>query len=286
MPAEAARFVLTLSCGDRRGIVAAVANCIASQDCNIVESAQYGDPETERFFMRVAFSAPAAVSAESFSRGFRPVATAYDFDWQLHDLAIKPRVFILVSKFGHCLNDLLYRHSIGHLPMELVAVVSNHEGMRRRVEADGLSYIYLPVSPETRDEQEAALVKLIEAERVDLLVLARYMQILSNGLATRLSGRAINIHHSFLPSFVGARPYHKAHQRGVKLIGATAHYVTPDLDEGPIIEQDVGRVDHAMSVEEMIALGRDIEATVLARAVRFHLEHRVLINGVRTVVFR
>jgi formyltetrahydrofolate deformylase len=286
MPAEAARFVLTLSCGDRRGIVAAVANCIASQDCNIVESAQYGDPETERFFMRVAFSAPPAVGAESFGRGFRPVATAYDFDWQLHDLAHKPRVVILVSKFGHCLNDLLYRHSIGHLRMELVAVVSNHEAMRRRVEADGLSYICLPVGPGTREEQEAALVQLLQAERVDLVVLARYMQIFSNGLAARLAGRAINIHHSFLPSFIGARPYHKAHARGVKLIGATAHYVTPDLDEGPIIEQDVGRVDHAMSVEDMIALGRDIEATVLARAVRFHLEQRVLINGARTVVFR
>jgi formyltetrahydrofolate deformylase len=286
MPAEAARFVLTLSCGDRRGIVAAVANCIAAQDCNIVESAQYGDAETERFFMRVAFSASPAVGTESFGRGFRPVATAYDFDWQLHDLAIKPRVVILVSKFGHCLNDLLYRHSIGHLRMELVAVVSNHETMRRRAEADGLSFICLPVASGAREEQEATLMKLLEAERVDLVVLARYMQIFSNGLAARLAGRAINIHHSFLPSFVGARPYHKAHARGVKLIGATAHYVTPDLDEGPIIEQDVGRVDHAMSVEDMIALGRDIEATVLARAIRFHLEHRVLINGARTVVFR
>ena len=285
MPTEAARFVLTLSCGDRRGIVAAVANCIASQDCNIVESAQYGDPETERFFMRVAFSAPAAVSAESFGRGFRPVATAYDFDWQLNDLSIKPRALIMVSKLGHCLNDLLYRHSIGHLRMDLVAVVSNHETMRRRVEADGLPYICLPVAEGGRDEQERALIALLEAERVDLVVLARYMQIFSNELALRLMGRAINIHHSFLPSFVGAKPYHKAHARGVKLIGATAHYVTPDLDEGPIIEQDVGRVDHAMAVDDMIALGRDIEATVLARAVRFHLEHRVLINGARTVVF-
>ena len=286
MPTEAARFVLTLSCGDRRGIVAAVANSIASQDCNIVESAQYGDPETERFFMRVAFSAPAAVSAESFGRGFRPVATAYDFDWQLNDLAIKPRAVIMVSKLGHCLNDLLYRHSIGHLRLDLVAVVSNHETMRRRVEADGLPYIWLPVAEGGRDEQERALIQLIEAERVDLVVLARYMQIFSNELTSRLMGRAINIHHSFLPSFVGAKPYHRAHARGVKLIGATAHYVTPDLDEGPIIEQDVGRVDHAMSVDDMIALGRDIEATVLARAVRFHIEHRVLINGARTVVFR
>jgi formyltetrahydrofolate deformylase len=286
MPTEAARFVLTLSCGDRRGIVAAVANCIASQDCNIVESAQYGDPETERFFMRVAFSAPAAVSAESFGRGFRPVATAYDFDWQLNDLSIKPRAVIMVSKLGHCLNDLLYRHSIGHLRMDLVAVVSNHETMRRRVEADGLPYVWLPVAEGGREDQERALIAFFEAERVDLVVLARYMQIFSNELVSRVAGRAINIHHSFLPSFVGAKPYHRAHARGVKLIGATAHYVTPDLDEGPIIEQDVGRVDHAMSVDDMIALGRDIEATVLARAVRFHLEHRVLVNDARTVVFR
>ncbi len=286
MVAEPARFVLTLSCGDRRGIVAAVANCVASQDCNIVESAQYGDPETERFFMRVSFSAPATMTAERFERGFLPVATGFDFDWQLHDVAVKPRVLVLVSRFGHCLNDLLYRNSIGHLPMDLVAVVSNHETMRRRVAAEGIDYVYLPVAPGERDAQEAKLAALIDDKAIDLVVLARYMQILSEGFAEKLAGRVINIHHSFLPSFVGARPYHRAHERGVKLIGATAHYVTPDLDAGPIIEQDVLRVDHAMSVDEMIAIGRDVEATVLARAVRFHLEHRVLINGTRTVVFR
>jgi formyltetrahydrofolate deformylase len=286
MPADPARFVLTLSCGDRRGIVAAVANCIASQDCNIVESAQYGDPQTVRFFMRVSFAAPGRVTAADFSRGFHPVATAFDFDWRLHDLADKPRVLILVSNFGHCVNDLIYRYSIGHLPMDLVAVVSNHETMRRRVEAEGVPYRYMPVTRQTKEKQEAELAALIEKERIDLVILARYMQILSKDLATRLAGRAINIHHSFLPSFVGARPYHQAHERGVKLIGATAHYVTPDLDAGPIIEQDVGRVDHSMSVDELIATGRDIEATVLARAVRFHLQHRVLINGERTVVFR
>jgi formyltetrahydrofolate deformylase len=236
--------------------------------------------------MRVSFSAPTSVSRDKFERGFVPVATGFDFDWQLHDLAVKPRVMILVSKFGHCLNDLLYRNSIGHLPMELVAVVSNHEAMRRRVEAEGVAYIHLPVVAGRKEEQEAEVARLIERERVDLVVLARYMQVLSPALAEKLAGRVINIHHSFLPSFVGARPYHRAHARGVKLIGATAHYVTADLDTGPIIEQDVGRVDHAMSVDEMIATGRDIEATVLARAVRFHLEHRVLINGERTVVFR
>jgi formyltetrahydrofolate deformylase len=286
MPAEPARFVLTLSCGDRRGIVAAVANCIASQDCNIVESGQYGDPETERFFMRVSFSAPAEVTSARFTRGFLPVATAFDFDWKLHDLAAKPRVVILVSKLGHCLNDLLYRNSIGHLPMELVAVVSNQQDMRRRVEAEGVAYVHLPIAEGKRDDQEAKIAALVDEKGIDLVILARYMQILSERLAEKLAGRVINIHHSFLPSFVGARPYHKAHERGVKLIGATAHYVTPKLDAGPIIEQDVGRVDHAMSVEEMVAIGRDIEATVLARAVRFHLEHRVLINGGRTVVFR
>jgi formyltetrahydrofolate deformylase len=285
MPAEPARFVLTLSCGDRRGIVAAVANSIASQGCNIVESAQYGDPESERFFMRVSFSAPKEMTVQSFTDGFLPVATGFNLEWILHDLGVKPRALILVSKFGHCLNDLLYRNSIGHLPMELVAVISNHEAMRRRVEAEGVRYIHLPITPATKAKQEAALSALVDDERIDLLVLARYMQVLSPALVARLAGRAINIHHSFLPSFVGARPYQQARQRGVKLIGATAHYVTPELDAGPIIEQGVERVDHSMSEEEMIAVGRDIEATVLARAVRFHLEHRVLINGSRTVVF-
>jgi formyltetrahydrofolate deformylase len=286
MPAEPARYVLTLSCRDRQGIVAAVANSIASQRCNIVESAQYGDPESGRFFMRVAFSAPLSVTAATFSEGFRPVATGFAFDWTLHDRQTKPRVLILVSKFGHCLNDLLYRNSIGHLPMELVAVVSNHEAMRRRVEAESVPYIHMPVTTATREAQEAALMKLVTDERIGLVVLARYMQVLSPTLCSDLAGRAINIHHSFLPSFVGARPYEQARQRGVKLIGATAHYVTPELDAGPIIEQDVGRVDHAMSEADMIAAGRDIEANVLARAVRFHLEHRVLLNGARTVIFR
>jgi formyltetrahydrofolate deformylase len=286
MPAEPARFVLTLSCGDRPGIVAAVAKSIASQDCNIVESAQYGDPVSERFFMRVAFAAPQALTAGRFTEGFQPVAAAFDLVWRLHDLAARPRALILVSKFGHCLNDLLYRHTIGNLSMELVAVVSNHETMRRRVEAERIDYVHLPVSPETRARQEARLGALVAGANVDLIVLARYMQILPTELTERHAGRIINIHHSFLPSFIGARPYHQAHRRGVKLIGATAHYVTPELDQGPIIEQDVGRVDHSMSVEDMIAAGRDIEATVLARAVRLHLQHRVLINGARTVVFR
>jgi formyltetrahydrofolate deformylase len=283
---EPARFVLTLSCEDRRGIVAAVANSIASQDGNIVESGQYGDPETRRFFMRVAFAAGEGMTEATFARGFRPVALAFDLDWKLHDLERKPRVLILVSDFGHCLNDLLYRNFIGQLPMELVAVVSNHQTLRRRVEADELPYHYMPVTNATREAQEGELAALVDAQRIDLVILARYMQILSPALSEKWNGRAINIHHSFLPSFKGARPYHKAHERGVKLIGATAHYVTPELDDGPIIEQDVARVDHAMSVEEFIAIGREIEARVLARAVRLHLQHRILVNGARTVIFQ
>ena len=290
MPAEPARFVLTLSCGDRRGIVAAVANSIASQDCNIVESAQYGDPDSARFFMRVAFAAPASVTRESFTRGFLPVATGYDFSWDLHDLSVRPRVMILVSRMGHCLNDLLYRNAIGQLPMDLVSVVSNHETMRRRVEGEGLPFFHLPVEAEggarAKAEQEAAILDLIERERVELVVLARYMQVLSDAMSERLAGRIINIHHSFLPSFKGAKPYHRAHERGVKLIGATAHFVTGDLDEGPIIEQDVERVDHAMTPEELTAIGRDVECVVLARAVKWFVEHRILLNGHRTVVFR
>ncbi len=286
MAAHPARFVLTLSCDDRPGIVAAVATAIAVHDGNIVESAQYGDPESERFFMRVAFSVPQGADAEAYRAAFVPIAERFGFTWALHDLTVKPRVLILVSNFGHCLNDLLYRNAIGVLPMELVAVASNHETMRRRVEGEGLPYVHLPVTPETKAEQEAALAGFIAERKIDLVVLARYMQVLSRDLVESLAGRIINIHHSFLPSFVGARPYQQAHARGVKLIGATAHYVTPELDAGPIVEQGVERVDHAMSVDELVAAGRDVEATVLARAVLFHLEHRVLINGARTVVFR
>ena len=280
------RYVLTLSCSDRKGIVAAVANSIASQDCNIVESAQYGDVDTNRFFMRIAFSAPETLSKAQFENGFTPVATGYNFNWQVHDLLVKPRVLIMVSKLGHCLNDLLYRNSIGQLPMELVGVASNHETWRRRVEAEDIPFHYLPISKDTKADQEASLKALIDEKQVDLIILARYMQILSDELSSSLAGRIINIHHSFLPSFKGARPYHRAHARGVKMVGATAHYVTPDLDEGPIIEQDVARVEHHHSAEEMVAIGRDVESRVLASAVRQHLEHRILLNGDRTVIFK
>lgn len=286
MNASQSNFVLTLSCVDRKGIVAAVANCLAEQDCNIVESAQYFDADSGLFFMRVCFAPPENYLVEGFSKAFEPVGTSYAMDWEIHDTARKSRVVIMVSKFGHCLNDLLYRHSTGQMPMDLVGVVSNHETWRARVESEGIPFHYLPVTKETKAEQESALLEFVEKQDADLVVLARYMQVLSDDICDRLKARLINIHHSFLPSFKGAKPYQRAHERGVKLIGATAHYVTPELDEGPIIEQDVTRVDHSMSADKLIATGRDIESQVLARAVLYHLEHRILLNGNRTVVFK
>ena len=281
-----ARLILTLACTDRKGIVAAVGSSIAAQDCNIMESAQYHDPGTGRFFMRVEFEAPGGTPPERFHEGFRPVATAYGMDVQVNRADYRQRVLVMVSKGGHCLNDLLYRAKVGQLPMELVGVVSNHETWRERVEQDGLPFHYLPVTPETKEEAEAKLLALVDEHDVELVVLARYMQVLSDTLSRRLAGRVINIHHSALPSFKGARPYHQAHERGVKLVGATAHYVTADLDEGPIIEQDVQPVDHTMGPDEMAARGREIESRVLARAVLHHLERRVFLNGARTVVFK
>lgn len=279
-------LILTISCADRKGIVGAVGASITAQDCNIVESAQFFDQGSGGFFMRVRLTPPDQHGPEAFARGFEPVATAYGMTFKVTDVSKKPRVILMVSKTGHCLNDLLYRWQVGQLEMDLVAVVSNHETWRRRVEAEGICFVHLPISAHNKLEQEATLEALMEAERVDLVVLARYMQILSPELAERHAGKIINIHHSFLPSFKGARPYQRAHERGVKLIGATAHYVTADLDEGPIIEQDVTRVDHAMTSAEFVAAGRDVESQVLARAVRSHLEQRILINGSKTIVFR
>ncbi|WP_310621432.1 formyltetrahydrofolate deformylase [Flexibacterium corallicola] len=281
-----ANYVLTLSCGDRKGIVAAVANSIASQNCNICESAQFGDPLEKRFFMRVSFTAPEGMTKEQFIEGFSPVATAYDLDWKIHDLTVKPRVLILVSKTGHCLNDLLYRNSTGQLNMDLVGVASNHTAWQARVEHEQIPFHHFPITKETKPQQEAQILELIDKENVDLVILARYMQVLSDDLCRKLEGRVINIHHSFLPSFIGANPYHRAHKRGVKMVGATAHYVTADLDEGPIIEQDVSRVEHYNTPEELVAQGRDTESQVLARAIKYHLEHRILLNGERTVIFK
>ena len=283
---KGADFVLLIATEDRKGIVAAVANSIASQDCNIVESSQYGDGFNGRFFMRVAFSGPAAMTIESFTDAFTPVATAYRLDWRVHDLRRKTKAMIMVSQGGHCLNDLLYRTSTNRLPMEVTSVVSNHSTWQRRAEHEGIAFFHLPITPENKLEQETLLLQMVEEQEVDLIILARYMQVLSDQLCRKLDGRVINIHHSFLPGFKGAKPYHRAYERGVKMVGATAHYVTPDLDEGPIITQDVSIVDHADTVEDLIAQGQDTESRVLARAVKLHLEHRVLLNGNRTIVFK
>ena len=281
-----ASFVILVATKDRKGIVAAVANSIASQDCNIVESAQFGDSDTGQFFMRVAISGPAGMTTGSFTDAFSPVATAFHLDWRIHDLRSKLKAMIMVSQGGHCLNDLLYRTSTNRLPMEVTSVVSNHTTWQRRAEHEGIPFFHLPITPETKLEQETRLMELVEEQKVDLIILARYMQVLSDQLCRKLDGRVINIHHSFLPGFKGAKPYHRAYERGVKMVGATAHYVTADLDEGPIIAQDVSIVDHSDTVEDLIAQGQDTESRVLARAVKLHLEHRVMLNGSRTVVFK
>ena len=278
-------YLLILKCPDKRGIVTAVAGALADLDCNIEESSQFGDTSTGHFFMRLHFSAPKTTLIEDLREHFRPLARRYSMWWEIHPQSEKTRVLIMVSKQDHCLADLLYRWRIGSLPIEITRVVSNHETCRRIVEREGLQYDCLPVSKNNKKEQEKALRKLIETDKVDLVILARYMQILSNRLANDYLGRIINIHHSFLPSFKGARPYHQAHARGVKIIGATAHYVTPELDEGPIIEQETERVTHNMSPNELIVAGREIERRVLARAVKYHIEHRVLINENKTVIF-
>jgi formyltetrahydrofolate deformylase len=280
-----AEFVLTLSCPDRPGIVAAVSGLLARGGGNIVESQQFGDTSTGRFFMRVQFTFPGDQSPEL--RGdLTALATDLGLDWELWDTAVAPRALILVSKAGHCLNDLLHRQRSGQLGIEIAAVASNHPDLRPLTQTYGIDYHHLPVTRETRAWQEAELLTLVDHYRADFVVLARYMQVLSDDWCAKLPGRVINIHHSFLPGFKGARPYHQAHARGVKLIGATAHYVTGDLDEGPIIEQEVARVDHTHGPADLMAVGRDTECAALARAVRWHAARRVLLNGAKTVVFR
>jgi formyltetrahydrofolate deformylase len=254
---------------------------------NIVESAQFGDADTARFFMRIRFDLlDRQASLHDVRAGFSAVADAYDMTWSIADAATPARTLVLVSRFGHCLNDLIYRTRAGSLPITIPAVVSNHEDLRSLAEGAGIAYHHVPVAPASKRDAERRLLDLVRELRIDLVVLARYMQVLSDETCAALAGRAINIHHSFLPAFVGAKPYHQAHARGVKLIGATAHYVTSALDEGPIIEQDVARVDHSMDPAQLAAVGHDVEAQVLARAVRWHAEHRVLLNGNRTVAFR
>jgi len=314
------RYILTLSCPDIAGIVAAVSGFLRDNGGFILESAQFGDPYSGRFFMRTYFSA--AKPAQDLERKFATIAGHFKMDWRLYDTAVKPRVLLMVSKQGHCFNDILHRYSTGNLQIEIPAVVSNHKDLAKMAEWYEIPFHYLPLenlppplrgragvgghghteelenastpppNPLPQGEggskklQEKAILALTEDLKIDLIVLARYMQILSSGVAEAWRGRAINIHHSFLPSFKGAKPYHQAYERGVKIIGATAHYITSDLDEGPIIDQEITRVDHTHTPEDLRALGQDIENQVLARAVKLHIEHRVLLNGNKTVIFR
>jgi formyltetrahydrofolate deformylase len=278
-------YVLTLSCPDRPGIVHAVSGFLLEHGGNIEEAAQYNDHDTGLFFMRVQFAC-ARHTHEDLGTQLRLFAEPHKMQWQLHALAQPMRAVLLVSKEGHCLNDLLFRWKSGLLPLDIRAIVSNHRDFYQLAASYNVPFHHIPVTAATKVQAEAKQFEIIESEGAELVVLARYMQILSDDLCRKLNGRAINIHHSFLPSFKGAKPYYQAHERGVKLIGATAHYVTADLDEGPIIEQDVARVDHSKTVEDLTALGRDTESQVLARAVKWHSEHRVLINGHKTVIFK
>ncbi|ONK13628.1 formyltetrahydrofolate deformylase [Streptomyces sp. MP131-18] len=284
-PAARSQFVLTLSCSDKPGIVHAVSSYLFMTGCNIEDSQQFGDRDTGLFFMRVHFSAEGRVEPEKLRASFAAVGDTFRMDWQLHPADEKMRVLLMVSKFGHCLNDLLFRARSGALPVEIAAVVSNHPDFSELAASNDVPFHHIPVTADNKAEAEARLLRIVEDEGVELIVLARYMQVISDDLCKRLPGRIINIHHSFLPSFKGARPYHQAHARGVKLIGATAHYVTAELDEGPIIEQEVERVGHELTPKQLVAVGRDVECQALARAVKWHSERRVLINGHRTVVF-
>jgi formyltetrahydrofolate deformylase len=279
-------FVLTMTCPDQPSIVHAVSGFLVEAGGNIVQSQQFGDAETGRFFMRVQFETAQPRDADALRTSFDHVARRFAMGWELWPAGAPYRTLIMVSRFGHCLNDLLYRWSIGSLLIEIPAIVSNHRDFEALARTYDIPFHHIPVTPETKDDAEQQLLRLVDDLGVHLVVLARYMQVLSDDTCKALSGRAINIHHSFLPSFKGARPYHQAHARGVKLIGATAHYVTSDLDEGPIIEQDVQRVDHNFTSEQLVAAGRDVESQVLSRAVRWHCETRVMLNGYKTVVFR
>jgi len=288
-PTNAARgreYVLTLSCPDKPGIVYAVSSFLVQHSANILASQQYGESPDSWFFMRVHFSVPpGGAGLAELERGVSWVAEAFHMTWQLHEAAARVRTLIMVSRLGHCLNDLLFRWKTGSLPVDVAGVVSNHPDFGELAASYRIPFHHIPVTPQAKAAAESQLLEVIDGTGADLIVLARYMQILSGEVCKRVEGRMINIHHSFLPSFKGAKPYHQAHARGVKLVGATAHYVTPDLDEGPIIEQDVIRVDHTLSPERLAEAGRDVEAQVLARAVTWHAEHRVLLNGDRTVVF-
>jgi formyltetrahydrofolate deformylase len=284
-------YILTLSCRDQRGIVHRVSGFLAERGCNIIDSAQFGDAQSQLFFMRVHFALEDnSVTDDALRTDFAALAATMQMSGQLHDARHKPRMMLMVSKIGHCLNDLLFRYKSGLLPVEIPAIVSNHMDFYQLAASYNIPFHHLPLaagaSAEAKAAQEARVLDIMQTHDIELVVLARYMQILSPELCEALKGRAINIHHSFLPSFKGAKPYYQAHDRGVKLIGATAHFVTGDLDEGPIIEQDVARVDHAMEPDTLTAMGRDVECVVLARAVKWFVEHRILLNGHKTVVFK
>lgn len=279
------QYVLTLSCPDKKGIVHAVSSYLFMTGCNIEDSQQFGDHDTGLFFMRVHFSAEAPVTVDKLRASFAAIGDSFHMEWQVNRADEKMRILLMVSKFGHCLNDLLFRARSGALPVEIAGVVSNHTDFAELVGTYGIPFHHIPVNKDNKSQAEARLLEIVREEGVELVVLARYMQVLSDDLCKQLSGRIINIHHSFLPSFKGAKPYHQAHARGVKLIGATAHYVTADLDEGPIIEQEVERVRHDVTPDQLVGIGRDVECQALARAVKWHAERRILLNGRRTVVF-
>jgi formyltetrahydrofolate deformylase len=281
-------YVLTATCASRMGTTAAVTAFLASRRFYIVEMQQFDDTISQRFFVRITFCGVQGepLDLAKLRREFQSVATAEDMEWQIHDSRERARVLIMVSNYDHCLEDLLYRHRIGELAMDITAIVSNHVTLQPAAAQHRIPFFHLPVTPQTKAQQEQRLLELIESTRTDLVVLARYMQILSDDMCGKLRGRAINIHHSFLPGFKGAKPYHQAYDRGVKVIGATAHYVTADLDEGPIIEQIVEHVDHGYTPDKLVAAGRDSERRALSRAVRLATEHRVFLNGCRTVIFR
>ncbi|MCS4243418.1 formyltetrahydrofolate deformylase [Rhizobium sp. BIGb0125] len=278
-------YIMKVSCPARSGIVAAVSGYLADCGCNINDSSQFTDQENDRFFMRLSFVSEKGTDRDALAEGFASIAKDFDMGYEFHDQSRKAKVVIMVSRFGHCLNDLLYRSRIGALPVEIVAVISNHLDYQKQVVNDDIPFYHIRVTPETKPEAEAAILQVVHDTNAELVVLARYMQVLSDQLCQEMSGRIINIHHSFLPSFKGANPYKQAYERGVRLIGATAHYVTADLDEGPIIEQDTTRVTHAQSAMDYVSLGRDVESQVLARAIHAHIHHRVFLNGNKTVVF-
>lgn len=280
-----ADFILTLACPDRPGIVNAVAKFLVDRNLNIIDSSQFGDPTSKRFFMRMHFANDANLGIDDLRNDFQSTADSLSMDFDIVPATRKPRVLIMVSKIGHCLNDLLFRQSNGQLGIEVPLIISNHPDFSALAATYNIPFLHLPVTPETKPQQEARILELVREHRIDLIVLARYMQVLSPTLCEAMSGKIINIHHSFLPSFKGAKPYHQAYDRGVKIVGATAHFVTSDLDEGPIIEQDVVRVHHGMSPKELTHAGSTVESNVLATAVKYVTEHRVLLNGHKTVVF-